>query len=61
MQENLRMPVIFGTPEHWQNRANEARMMAEKITDPEAKRAMLDVAEGYEKLAQRAEAAAQDE
>ncbi|HEY3918524.1 MAG TPA: hypothetical protein VGL83_12065 [Stellaceae bacterium] len=31
--------------------------MADNITDPDAKRAMLDIAESYEKIAERAERA----
>ena len=33
------MPDAFGTPEHWLQRATEARSMAEGIEDSEAKRA----------------------
>jgi hypothetical protein len=51
------MPNVFGTPEHWRDRAQEARAMADNITDPDAKRAMLDIAESYEKIAERAERA----
>jgi hypothetical protein len=37
-------------------RAAEARTMAEKLTDAEAKRAMLEIAKSYETIAKRAEA-----
>src|SRR5262249_1765233 len=40
---------------HWRERAEEARVHAEQITDPESKQAMLRIAEDYEKLAKRAE------
>lgn len=50
------MPHAFGTPDHWLARAKEARAMAEKITDLDAKRAMLEIAANYEKVAKRAEA-----
>jgi hypothetical protein len=50
------MPVVFGTAKHWRERAEEARAMAEQMTDPAAKSAMLTVADSYEKLAERAEA-----
>ena len=50
------MPLAFGTSTHWHQRAAEARAMAADIHDPEAKRAMLAVAENYEKIAKRAEA-----
>jgi hypothetical protein len=49
------MPNAFGSPEHWRHRAAEARAMAEQIIDEQARKAMLDVAESYEKVAQRAE------
>ena len=42
-------------PKHWRHRAAEARVMAESLTDPEAKQQMLKVAADYEKLADRAE------
>ena len=42
-------------PKHWRYRAEEARAMAESMTDPEAKQSMLDVAADYERLAKRAE------
>jgi len=50
------MPTLYGTPEHWLERAREAREMAAQIHDGEAKRAMIEIAEGYEKVAKRAEA-----
>ena len=42
-------------PKHWRHRAAEARVMAESLTDPEAKQQMRKVAADYEKLAERAE------
>jgi hypothetical protein len=50
------MPVAFGTSQHWRNRAEEARSLGEGMTDEAAKRAMLDIARNYEKIAERAEA-----
>jgi len=41
-------------PENWLNRAKEARALAERIDDPEAKRTMLKNADEYERLAHRA-------
>jgi hypothetical protein len=49
------MPKAFGS-EHWISRAEEARAMAESLSDPTAKRAMLDIAKSYETIAKRAEA-----
>ena len=50
------MPNKFGTPEHWRMRATTARAMAESIEDNAAKRAMLEIADNYEKIAVRTEA-----
>ena len=50
------MPIIYGTAEHWLERAREAREMALKMQDGQARQAMLNIAEGYEKVAKRAEA-----
>ena len=40
---------------HWRARAAEARALAEAMRDPEAHRAMLGIAAGYERLAGAAE------
>jgi hypothetical protein len=45
----------FNDPKHWRERAEEARAHAQQMTDPEAKRMMLTIAEDYEKLARRAQ------
>lgn len=42
-------------PEHWRDRAEEARLRAEQLGDPEARRMMLEIAAGYERIAERAE------
>jgi hypothetical protein len=42
-------------PEHWRDRSEEARAVAEGIADSVFKQKMLDVAANYEHLAQRAE------
>jgi hypothetical protein len=47
--------ALLNDPEHWRQRAEEARAIADGIADPEAKRTMLGIAQGYERLAQRAE------
>ncbi len=49
------MPTSFiNDPEHWRQRAAEARQVAELITDPPSKEAMLRIAADYERLAERA-------
>jgi hypothetical protein len=45
---------VFDRPEHWRQRAEEARRMADLIDVP-SKEAMLRIAEEYENLAERAE------
>ncbi len=49
------MPSFADDPAHWRQRADEARAMAEQMTDRDAKQMMLGIAEDYEKLAKRAE------
>jgi hypothetical protein len=41
---------------HWRNRAEEVRGVAEHLPNPEARRIMLGIAEGYDRLAQGGEA-----
>ena len=43
-------------PTHWAKRAEEMRALAATITDETARKQMLDIAAGYDKLADRAEA-----
>jgi hypothetical protein len=49
------MPSAVDVAERWRTLAAEARATADKMTDPEAKRTLLNIAEGYERLARRAE------
>jgi hypothetical protein len=55
------MTTLMNNPVHWRNRAEEARVNAEQISDPESKRMMLEIAEGYLRLAERAERRLQSE
>jgi len=48
------MKTLLDDVEHWWSRAEETRTIAELMNDPEAKRIMLDIAEGYDRLAERA-------
>ena len=47
--------ALMNDPDHWRSRAEEARCIAEDMGDAEAKRMMLGIAAGYEKLARHAE------
>jgi len=49
------MSDLLNNPESWRQRAAEARAIAGGMTDPDAKRTMLEVAQSYERLAERAE------
>jgi hypothetical protein len=41
---------------YWRARAQEALALAEQMRDPEARRIMMEIAAGYERLAARAHA-----
>jgi hypothetical protein len=49
------MPPKPHDEKYWLDRAREAHAQAERTTDPEARRIMLEVAAGYQRLAQYAE------
>ena len=42
---------FIDNPEYWRKRAEEARTMAERMTNAHTKSLMLSVAESYEKIA----------
>jgi hypothetical protein len=46
--------TLLDDAEHWWSRAEETRTIAELMNDPEARRIMFDIAEGYDRLAERA-------
>ena len=50
------MPPDRDNPSRWWALAAEARAVASEMTDPQARQIMLKIAEGYERLARRAEA-----
>jgi hypothetical protein len=54
------MSDLLNNPESWRQRAAEARAIASGMTDPNAKRTMLGVAQSYERLAERAELRTRD-
>jgi hypothetical protein len=45
---------LLDNPAHWEERAEEARSIAEQMSDPDSKQMMLRIAEDYEQLAARA-------
>ena len=45
---------ILDEPKHWLERAEEARSIADQLSDPESRRMMLRIAEDYERLANHA-------
>ena len=47
-------PLIHDA-EHWRKRAEEARTLADRMTDLESRRVMLEIAKSYDELAARAE------
>jgi molecular chaperone GrpE (heat shock protein) len=47
--------IPINDPKHWRERAEEARVHAEQLTDPDSRKKMLRIAEDYEELARRAE------
>jgi len=55
------MPSDVDVAERWRTLAAEARATADQMTDPDAKRTLLNIAEGYERLARRAEARKKDQ
>jgi hypothetical protein len=48
------MPSLLNNPAHWQLRAEETRVLAAQLLDPEAKATILKIADEYERLARRA-------
>jgi hypothetical protein len=48
------MPTLLNNPAHWHLRAQEARLLAAALEDPEAKSATLKIADEYDRLAVRA-------
>ena len=53
--------TLLDDPNHWRDRAIEARAQAEQLGDEQARVSMLQVANGYDQLADRAEERAFDQ
>jgi hypothetical protein len=45
---------FINDPEHWHNRAEEARNLEDQMNDEVSKKMMLQIAADYERLAERA-------
>jgi hypothetical protein len=50
----------FNDPEHWRNRAEKARSLADQMNDETFKQMMLRTAADYDRLAERAALRAQN-
>jgi DNA polymerase III delta subunit len=48
-------PSILDDPEHWRERAEEARRIANRLSDPASREAMLRIAADYERIAAQAQ------
>jgi hypothetical protein len=49
------MRRLVDNPEHWRSRAKAVRAVADTVEKPGPRRAMQEIADAYEKLAERAE------
>jgi hypothetical protein len=49
------MASHLNDPHYWRDRAEEIRVIADRLRDPEARAMMFGCVEGYELLADRAE------
>jgi hypothetical protein len=54
------MPALLNNPAHWQLRADETRLLADHLIDPEARATILKIADEYDRLAGRALARMQE-
>jgi hypothetical protein len=50
---------FINDPEHWRQRAEEARALADQMNDEASKQAMLRIVADYDRLAERAALRAQ--
>jgi len=49
------MAKLKDNPDHWRKRAAEARAQASQMRNEQSRQQMLEIAEGYERLAENAE------
>jgi CHASE3 domain sensor protein len=48
------VPLLYNDPEHWRERAEDARALARLMSDPVGKEVMMEIADSYDRLAARA-------
>ena len=51
----MKAPSAINDPAYWRQRADDAREMADRLTDPAVRQALHEVAASYEQLAKLAE------
>ena len=51
---SMQITPHFNDPKFWQERAEEARVLADQMSDETSKKMMLKIADDYDKLAVRA-------
>ena len=52
---NVMLASFINDPEHWLQRAEQMRVLADEINDEQAKETVLRIANDYGRLAERAE------
>ena len=52
---NMMLASFINDPEHWLQRAEQMRILADEVPDEQAKETMLRIANDYGRLAERAE------
>ena len=52
---------VFDDPKHWLQRAEQARALAEQMSDAASREMMLGIVKDYERLAEQAEQRAREE
>ena len=53
--------VVLDTPQHWQERAETARIAAEQLSDPASRKLMSRIAPDYDRLAAHARKRGEDD